>query len=68
MRREVLRHHPNLTVDTDLIAAGFDSLSLVAVLLCVEREFGIWVPEKDVTADALKSIRTLAAHVLKYFT
>ncbi|MEI6147667.1 MAG: acyl carrier protein [bacterium] len=65
IRREILRNQPGLNLDTDLLAAGFDSLSLVSFLLFVEREFGVWIPEREITADILANIRSLAAHVLK---
>jgi acyl carrier protein len=66
VRREVFRGQPGISVDTDWIAAGFDSLSLVSVLLFVEREYGIWMPAKDVKADVLKNVHSFSAHILKH--
>lgn len=64
IRGEVFRGRADVTADTDLVAAGFDSLSLVALLLFVERECGVWMPQNEITADVLKNVRTLAAHVV----
>lgn len=68
LHREVLRGRPDLTLDTDLVAAGFDSMSLVSLLLFVEREYGIWIPERQMTVEVLKNTRSLASHVLKQLT
>lgn len=64
--REVFHNQGQLSVDTNLVAAGFDSLSLVSVLLFVEREYEFWMPENEITAEVLTSIRSLASHVLKH--
>ena len=66
IRTEVLRGQSDINMDTDLVAAGVDSLSLVSILLFVEREYGTWMPEMEITAKVLKNIRSLAAHVLKH--
>ena len=68
LRREVLRGQPDLNLDTDLVAAGFDSLSQVSLLLFVEREYGTWMSERDIQVEVLRNIRSLAAHVLKHLT
>jgi acyl carrier protein len=68
IRREVFRGQSDIRMDTDLVAAGLDSLSLVSLLLFVEREYGTWLPENEITADVLKNTRSLAAHVLKHLT
>jgi acyl carrier protein len=63
MRREVFAPEVALTPETDLVAAGFDSMSLVRVLLFVETTYGLWIPENQITGDALSSVRALAATV-----
>ena len=55
-----------LDVESDLVAAGFDSMSLVSLLLFVEREHGIWLQENEITAEVLMNIKSLAAHVQKH--
>ena len=65
-RTEIFRGQGDIHLDTDLVAAGFDSLSLVGLLLFVEREYGTWLPENEITADVLKDLRSLAAHVRRH--
>jgi acyl carrier protein len=65
LQREVFAPQVTLTPETDLIASGFDSLSLVRVLVFVETTYGIWIPEQEITAAALQNIRSLAATVAR---
>ena len=50
---------------TELAAAGVDSMALLKVLVFLEREFGLWVPDEDLTDDVITSARTLAAYVCR---
>jgi diaminopimelate decarboxylase len=63
LRREVFAPQVDLTPETDLIAAGFDSLSLVRVLVFVETTYGLWIPEGEINSAMLSNIRSLAATV-----
>ncbi len=63
--KEIFKDQKQLTIDTDLVAAGFDSMSLVALLLFMEREFKVWMPEQGMTSEVLSNIKSLAAHILK---
>lgn len=63
MRREVFAPELELSPETDLIASGFDSMSLVRVLLFIETTHGFWIPQGEINAETLKSIRSLAAAV-----
>lgn len=54
-----------ITLDTDLIASGFDSLSLVSLLLFIERTYGVWIPQDEITEANLKNIRTISAVVIR---
>src|SRR6185503_2632445 len=65
LRREVFAPQVNLAPETDLIAAGFDSLSLVRVLVFVETTYGLWIPEGEITSAALSNVRSLAATVFR---
>jgi len=51
--------------ETDLVAAGFDSMSLVKLLLHVETKYGKWIPESEITNEALASVRALAVTVAR---
>jgi acyl carrier protein len=65
LRRDIFSPETNLTPETDLIAAGFDSMSLVKMLLHIETKFGKWIPEGEITNDALANVRALAAIVAR---
>lgn len=65
LQREIFAPEIILTPETDLIAAGFDSMSLVRVLLFVETQFGFWMPEGEINATTLKNVRALAATVAR---
>jgi D-alanine--poly(phosphoribitol) ligase subunit 2 len=61
LKREVFAPEVELTSETDLVGAGFDSMSLVRVLLFLEQTYGFWIPEGEITGDALQNVRSLAA-------
>lgn len=61
LKREVFAPELALAPETDLLAAGFDSMSLVRVLLFIENSYGFWIPEGEITGDALRNVRSLAA-------
>ena len=65
LRREVFSDRTDLTADTDLIASGFDSLSLVALLLFIEKTFQVWVPEGEINETTLQNARTLTALIVR---
>lgn len=60
LKREVFAPEVVVTPETDLVASGFDSLSLVRVLLFIEESYGLWIPEGEITSDALHNVRALA--------
>jgi acyl carrier protein len=57
--------HP-IAADDALAAAGVDSMALLKVLVFLEREFGVWIPDEDLTDDVITSARTLAAYVCRH--
>ncbi len=65
LRRDIFAPETQLDGETDLVAAGFDSMSLVKTLLHVETNYGKWIPESEITNEALASIRALAATVAR---
>jgi methoxymalonate biosynthesis acyl carrier protein len=54
-----------VTEETDLIAVGFDSLSLVSLLVFIEKTYGLWIPENELNETNLKNVRTIAAMVVR---
>jgi acyl carrier protein len=65
LRREVFSPQTAVTEDTDLIASGFDSFSLVRLLLFIEETYGLWIPEREITETTFKSTRALAVVVVR---
>ncbi|MGD1088003.1 MAG: phosphopantetheine-binding protein [Verrucomicrobiota bacterium] len=65
LRRDIFAPETKLDSETDLVAAGFDSMSLVKLLLHVETKYGKWIPEGKITNEALANIRALAATVAR---
>lgn len=61
LKREVFAPEIVVTPETDLVASGFDSMSLVRVMLFIETTYGFWIPEGEITGDALRNVRSLAA-------
>ena len=60
LKREVFAPDVAVTPETDLVASGFDSMSLVRLLLFIETDYGFWIPESEITGDALRNVRALA--------
>lgn len=65
LRREVFAPEVALDAETNLVAAGFDSMSLVRLLLFVEKKYSLWIPEGEITAEALANARALAHTILR---
>jgi len=65
LRRDVFSPETRLDAQTDLVAAGFDSMSLVKLLLHVETKFGKWIPEGEITNEALASVSALSITVAR---
>ena len=65
LQREVFAPDVAMTPETDLIAAGFDSMSLVRLLVFVEATYGLWIPEREISAVTLRNLRALAAAVAR---
>ena len=63
LKREVFAAEMVVTPETDLVASGFDSMSLVRVLLFIEQSYGFWIPEGEITGDALHNVQIGRAHV-----
>jgi len=63
LRREVFAPDVTLDAESDLLALGFDSMSLVRLMLFVENTYGFWLPEGEINTNTLRSVRTLSALV-----
>ena len=52
-----------MTVDTDLFAAGLDSMGIMQLMISIEERFGVRVPEASVTRENFSTASSLAALV-----
>ncbi len=60
LAREIFDSSIELSPQTDLLAAGFDSMSLVRLLVFIEEKYGTQVAEDEVTEEVLRDVRSLA--------
>jgi acyl carrier protein len=51
--------------DDDFESAGVDSMGLLKVLLFVEAEFGLWVPDEDLVEANVTSPRAIANYLCR---
>ncbi len=65
LRAGIFSEQVAVAEDTDLVANGFDSLSLVALLQFIEKKYGLWLPESEINEATLKNIRTVAAVIVR---
>ncbi len=61
--RELLSLGADFSPQSDLVAAGLDSLAVTQLMLAIEDRTGIWVDESLLTPENLRSAETLAACV-----
>ena len=60
---EIMAAGRDIGPDDDLERAGVDSLALLQVLLFVERRYGFWIPDEDLTDEVTRTARSLARYV-----
>ncbi len=65
LRTERFSAGRDITAETDLVASGFDSLAMVSLLMFVEKSFGLWIPQNELTGENLQNPHTLAAMVVR---
>ena len=49
--------------DTDLLAAGLDSIALLNLLLFIEKQYGVCIPEETITEETIRNVKNIAALV-----
>ncbi len=63
LNTEIMAEANAVAADDLLAAAGVDSMALLKVLVFLEREYGVWIPDEDLTDEIVASARSLATHV-----
>lgn len=62
----ILDSSVSITPDTLFSEIGIDSMSIIELVLFIERKFEVAISEKDLTPENLKSIQTLAECTFMY--
>lgn len=60
VRRQILAAEADFSIDTSLENVGIDSVSLLEILLYLERQFDIYIADEHLTAENIATIRMLA--------
>jgi acyl carrier protein len=63
LRDDLLAVGEEFTPESDLVAAGLDSLAVTQLMLALEESTGVWVDASTLTEEALSSSASLAAQV-----
>ncbi len=61
LEEEILETSGELGPDSSLEESGLDSLGLTQLLLRVEEETGLWLDDRYLTPEHLRTVRTLAS-------
>ncbi|HEX8296850.1 MAG TPA: acyl carrier protein [Chthoniobacteraceae bacterium] len=56
----LLETQPGFSADSDLYEAGLDSMALMQLLILVEEEYGVSIPEGDLTKQNFSTTQHLA--------
>jgi len=66
IQNDILLRDDPLATDEDLFEAGFDSMSLSRVLVFVEEEFGVTIPDHEVVIEEVSTLDKLSAFVTEW--
>ena len=65
IKGNILESGNDISPNMPFSEAGMDSMSIIEVVLFIERKYGVALPEGELTIDNLKTVETLAACTLK---
>ena len=60
LKNEIFDPGVEICAETDLIAAGLDSFSLLRILVFIEKTFGLRIPEAEINEDRMSSVKNMA--------
>jgi acyl carrier protein len=66
VRENILDNQIKLDPETPFSEIGIDSMSIIQIVLFIERKFKVALSEKELTPDNLRSIRSLTECTFKY--
>lgn len=65
IQQNILAPHVVITDTANLHDAGLDSFSTVEVILFIERQFGVAIPDEHLLPENFKTLQSLSALVLQ---
>lgn len=66
IQKNILDGSVTLTSETPFKQIGLDSMSIIELVLFIERKFNVAISEKDLIPENLISVRSLAECTFKY--
>ena len=60
IRTDLLEIEEPFDVDSDLFAAGLDSMAIMQFLILIEEEYGVALPESELTRQNFSTVRSIA--------
>ncbi|MFO7560786.1 MAG: phosphopantetheine-binding protein [Desulfobacterales bacterium] len=60
LKTEIFDSSVILETDTDLFESGFDSFSLIKLIVFIEKKFRIHIPEEKITEETFRNINSLS--------
>jgi acyl carrier protein len=60
LKYEIFDSSVPLATDTDLFESGFDSFSLIKLIVFIEKKFSIPIPEEKITEETFRNINSLS--------
>ena len=63
IRTDLLETGADFGIDSDLFAAGLDSMSIMQLSLIIEEEFGTQMPDRMITRETFSTARQIAAAI-----
>ena len=63
IRTDLIETGADFGIDSDLFAAGLDSMSIMQLTLLIEEEFGAHLPDRLITRATFSTARKIAAAI-----
>lgn len=60
LQNEIFDSSIQIDSDTDLFETGFDSFSLVKLLVFIEKSYNLHIPEERLTEDTLRDVNRIS--------